>query len=369
MRGTTYATREAATKTAARVGGLGFDLLFAILSTIFVAGIYLDGWAHITTPELETFFTPWHAVLYSGFLAVAISLISVVWLNHRQGLSWRSAIPAGYGLSLVGVLLFGIAGVGDLTWHQTLGIEADVEALLSPPHLLLATGVALMVSGPLRAAWRRTGIPSLWRTHLPMLLSIGLLLAILTFITQYANPFATTWAAERFRPDANAAGVTEQVLTRMTRVQQALGVTGFVLQAGLLMGLLLPVLKRWTLPLGAITLVLTLNIVLMALMRGRVLPTGPVPLIAVALITGLGADLLCRALRPASDVTRNLRIVAFAIPVLLYGVYFAVLQFAGGGVWWTLPLWSGSIVLGGIAGWLISFVQVPTGTTEGPKFR
>ncbi len=369
MRGTTYATRESATKTATRVGGLGFDLLFAILSTVFVAGIYLDGWAHVNTPALETFFTPWHTVLYTGFLAVAISLMTAVWLNHRQGLSWRSAIPVGYGLSVLGMFMFAIGGAGDLAWHETLGIEADVAALLSPPHLLLGTGVALTVSGPLRAAWRRTGIPSLWRTHLPMLLSLGLLLAILTFLTQYANPFATTWAAARFRPDANTAGVTEQVLTRMTRVQQALGVTGFLLQAGILMGLLLPVIRRWTLPIGGITLILTLNVALIAFMRGRLTATGPLPLIAVALLAGIAADLLCRVLRPASDATRNVRIVAFAIPALLYGLYFAALQLTGGGVWWTLPLWSGSIMLGGIAGWLLSFVLIPVGTTEGPKFR
>src|SRR5262245_28799356 len=31
-----------------------------------VAGAYLDAWAHTNRSNLETFFTPWHAVLYSG---------------------------------------------------------------------------------------------------------------------------------------------------------------------------------------------------------------------------------------------------------------------------------------------------------------
>ena len=44
-----------------------------------LGGATLDGWAHTHVPErLETFFTPWHAVLYSGFLASAAALVGGV---------------------------------------------------------------------------------------------------------------------------------------------------------------------------------------------------------------------------------------------------------------------------------------------------
>ena len=92
MRSTTYASRTSTASTTTRAGSLGFDWLVAILSTFFVGGLYLDGWAHIHVPDLETFFTPWHAVLYSGFLAVAAALIGVVVLNHRRGASWRTRL-------------------------------------------------------------------------------------------------------------------------------------------------------------------------------------------------------------------------------------------------------------------------------------
>lgn len=39
-----------------------------------------------------------------------------------------------------------------MLWHSRFGIEAGIEALLSPTHLVLALGGMLMVSGPLRAA-------------------------------------------------------------------------------------------------------------------------------------------------------------------------------------------------------------------------
>ena len=36
------------------------------LGTWLVLGVFVDGWAHFNRPGLETFFTPWYAVLYSG---------------------------------------------------------------------------------------------------------------------------------------------------------------------------------------------------------------------------------------------------------------------------------------------------------------
>ena len=48
-----------------------FDFLSIATSVWFVAGIILDNWAHNHFSSIETFFTPWHAVLYSGSIAVA----------------------------------------------------------------------------------------------------------------------------------------------------------------------------------------------------------------------------------------------------------------------------------------------------------
>jgi hypothetical protein len=54
----------------------------ALLSTGFVVGLHLDGWAHIR--ELpESFFTPWHAIIYVSFLTVAGVLGFVAWRARR----------------------------------------------------------------------------------------------------------------------------------------------------------------------------------------------------------------------------------------------------------------------------------------------
>ena len=116
-------TPAASGPDATAIGGAGFDWLMAVLGGWLIGGLYLDGWAHIHVPALETFFTPWHAVLYSGYIAGAVALAVTVRRNRRRGAPRARALPAGYGLSLVGVFVFFFAGVADMLWHVTFGIE------------------------------------------------------------------------------------------------------------------------------------------------------------------------------------------------------------------------------------------------------
>src|ERR671923_2670945 len=103
-------------------GGSGYDWTMALLSSWFVGGLFLDGWAHRHISELETFFTPWHAVFYSGFLALAGFLLAVLVRNHANGYPWRHAMPPGYELAILGVLVFMAGGGGDMIWHAIFGI-------------------------------------------------------------------------------------------------------------------------------------------------------------------------------------------------------------------------------------------------------
>src|SRR6266851_3497488 len=63
---------------------LGFDWAMVVVSVWWLGGLFIDGWAHSNIPQLETFFTPWHAVFYSGYLAVALTLLVRVLQNLRQ---------------------------------------------------------------------------------------------------------------------------------------------------------------------------------------------------------------------------------------------------------------------------------------------
>ncbi|MGZ3630341.1 MAG: hypothetical protein ACXVDN_22120, partial [Ktedonobacteraceae bacterium] len=75
---------------AQAVSSLRFDWIMVVVSIWWLGGLFIDGWAHSNIPQLETFFTPWHAVFYSGYLAVAFTLLVQILLNLRQ-----SAISAG----------------------------------------------------------------------------------------------------------------------------------------------------------------------------------------------------------------------------------------------------------------------------------
>ena len=78
-----------------------FDWAATILAATFTAGVFLDGWAHTHGRVDDTFLTPWHAVLYSGFLAMAVLLVGrAAWGVARYRLTWRRAMPEGYGLGL-----------------------------------------------------------------------------------------------------------------------------------------------------------------------------------------------------------------------------------------------------------------------------
>jgi Tol biopolymer transport system component len=207
-------------------GSVRFDLAMIVVSAWLIGGLFVDGWAHFHGMVDDSFFTPWHAIFYSGFMAVAVFLGVNQWRNIAKGYAFWRALPEGYALSLVGAGIFAVGGVGDLIWHTLFGIEVDTEALLSPTHLLLATGMALIISGPLRAAWRRipAGQAGGWRTLAPMILSATLLFALLAFFTSYANPFITTHAtqastastdtpAELYVMNADGTGQTRLTMT------------------------------------------------------------------------------------------------------------------------------------------------------------
>ena len=141
---------------------LRVDAVTMLLGTWLLVGLVVDGWAHNNLQALESFFTPWHALFYSGFVATAARARQ----PERSGLA---AFPAGYGLAVVGVVIFAVGGAGDMTWHTIFGIEQDVEALFSPTHLLLFAGMALILSTPLRAAWSDLAEPAApgYRRFLP----------------------------------------------------------------------------------------------------------------------------------------------------------------------------------------------------------
>ena len=343
--------------SAVAVGGPRYDALIAILGALFQGGAYLDLWAHVHRPELETFFTPWHAVLYSGFFAMAAATTAPLLVHRAPGASWSRALPSGYDLSVVGVLVFFLGGVLDMLWHTIFGVEVDVEALLSPSHLVLALGSTLMLTGPLRAAWRRAGQP---RASWPAVVSLAYLLSSFSFWTQYAHQLGRPWPAAGNQPTAATFPViAPDPLFRAAEIQSmfvahALGVASILLQAALLSGVLLIAVRRWrdALPAGAFTVIFGLNALLIGVARDQL------ALILPAVLGGALADGLVRRLRPSIERPVALRAVAFLVPAAYFALFFGALALSRG-LWWSVSLWAGTIVLAGTVGWLLSWLVAP----------
>ena len=129
------------------------EMVTCLLGTWLLTGLHLDGWAHRNLNLHDSIATPWHAVLYSGWAALASWIVYLVLREANQGKRGLAAIPRGYALGLAGVISFGIGGAADAIWHLFLGVEQDIEAFLSPTHWLLAAGMFLMVSCSFRAGW------------------------------------------------------------------------------------------------------------------------------------------------------------------------------------------------------------------------
>ena len=140
----------------------------------FLGGAWLDASGHMYLDEsLESFFTPWHAMLYSGYLFVLVFYLYVK--NQMQ--DYR------FDIGLLGGTIFAIGGASDLVWHTLIGIEVGIEPLLSASHILLFLGSFLMLD---HAFASRPEKKSLDNTAI---FAIASSYALVLFITQFLNPY------------------------------------------------------------------------------------------------------------------------------------------------------------------------------------
>ena len=228
-----------------------------------------------------------------------------------------------------------------MIWHQVFGIEANIEALLSPTHLILAVGSALIVTGPLRAAWLRSPART---PSLPALLPgpgrRGPAAVAAHVLYRVCQPDrGGDCRAGTHRP-------TEWFFVKSLRIASIL------LQAGFMMGVLLFLLRRWLLPFGSVLVVLGLSAFLAVSIHLAYW------LLPFSLAAGIAGDLWIGRFKPTPENPGRFRWFAFGLPVLYFALYFATLALTGG-VWWTIHMWAGSIVMAGIVGWLLSYAFLP----------
>jgi hypothetical protein len=324
--------------------GYSGNLLTIVFSTWLLGGLLTDVWAHNNVPKLETFFTPWHAALYSGFLATAAWICWLVRRNLMAGRRGLAAVPAGYALGGFGVCLFVVAGAGDLTWHTIFGIERDAKILFSPTHLLLVTAIILIVTSPLRDALTDVTLPQApsLRRLLPAILAVAFASATMMVLLQYANVLI-------YAPSGLVRSLSE-VNRNPETVGEALIITNLAMMFPLLI-----LARRWQIPFGTATVIfLVFGVQAEAV---RALDT-PIVFVAVVL-AGLAVDVLALRLRPGPSRRRWFWAFGGLAPVVTWAVYFAVFFVAAGRVPSVVEFWTGMPVIAGLLGLVCAALLLP----------
>jgi hypothetical protein len=314
------------------------DAVTMLLGTWLLVGLVVDGWAHNNLQALETFFTPWHALFYSGFVATAGWVLATATRARQPERSGLAAFPAGYGLAVVGVVVFAVGGAGDMTWHSVFGIEQDVEALFSPTHLLLFAGMALILSTPLRAAWSDPAGPAApgFRRFLPVLASAALVAVLVAFAFMYWAAFIQTTGADSYDPHL-LDGVASVLSTNL-----------------ILLAPLLLLARRWRLPFGTATTIYASVGVLMGAVDAYRLPA----MVTAAVLAGLAVDGLLRLLGPVTGRLQRFWAAGALAPLVTWSVYFAVVAVTAG-IGWSAELWTGTIFWACLLGLTLSLLMRP----------
>jgi hypothetical protein len=326
----------AATKAAIGRGRLSWraELATMILAAWLMVGAVLDAWAHANLSILEMFFTPWHSVLYSGFVATGAWIGWQIVRAQQSGRRGLDAVPIGYGWGLIGLAVFVVGGVCDMLWHTVFGIEQGVEAALSPTHQILIIGTLLVLSSPFRAAWTADPMhhEPRYRAFLPAVLSLTFVTMNVALIVVWLTTFRTGAPATNF-----GTGITSILVTNV-----------------LLVAPVLLMIRRWVLPIVMVTTLFTVMTVFLSAVDTWARPW----LIMAVAAAGLAIDLLLRVLRPSPERTTAFWAIGFVVPLVLWGAWFTATALAEG-IDWSVELWSGTLVWTGMLGLALSLLMVP----------
>jgi hypothetical protein len=166
-----------------------FVLIVLIISLL---GSVLEIWGgswDITSHAIgapESFFTPPHAVLYSGVGISLIAAIAALWIIGKDKEMRHETFSLGLKLIIIGSIIQIVAGPSDYLWHELFG----TDGLLSPTHLTLITGILIQSVGIIVGLTRL--IPYNFKVIKPAL-TIGfsaLWFIVIAFVFQFSLPIS-----------------------------------------------------------------------------------------------------------------------------------------------------------------------------------
>jgi hypothetical protein len=334
-----------------------------------VVGLYADGWAHNHLvsdapvfprpgssrpgpPHFATGLSLWHLPYLLGLVGAALSTL-FRWARFRIGGQKpppQTAYDVAAALLAVAAWLWGTAsGAARTPGTSFLRLES-LPGLVGPPALLQAGALVWLAWSAAAAGW-------------PRVLGGLLVLSTFTYLTQFLHPYVDPWPSAGFLRTG-----LQTYRYGLFYFGEAVGLASLVLQASLVAGVVVALLRSGPLPPGAFTVLVGLNGTLVTSLRGQF------AFVAAACATGLVADLLAARLRRAQS--RELPVLAACVGFayaatsflvvaqlgavdVLYGTGggFAVPNVAGLG--WSAQMWTGTCLVAGAAGWLLGWLASP----------
>ena len=309
-----------------------FEQVYIFSSFVLITGAYLDAWSHIHIPDLESFFTPSHGVLYTGGAMVSFLMVWTMFRNLRAGFPLTRSIPKGYLTGVFGFVILMVSGIGDMFWHTIFGIEQDLEAAFSITHLGIITGIVLIMLAPTMVQRNRGD------TNIIPMVSYALTLLALNVISSWSHPLVKLY------PTLNYT---------YPNIGYSLGILSMLLQTVFLMGILLPIFRDRILPVGSMTFIVTVDAVYLGFLNANYV------FIAVYLFTGLLADLMYWQYKKGGNPVW-FRVFSIFIPAILYSLYIIVLEIIDE-VLWNAHIISGAIAFPAIVSGFIGIAMVKEG--------
>lgn len=321
------------------------DTVTVAIGLWLIAGLFSDGWAHHNVPELEGFFTPWHGALYFGLLLAGAWF---AWLGRAGGRRWYRRVPLGYGWGVVGIGVFTVGGLADMAWHLAFGVEAGIDALLSPSHLVLLSGGLLIMTTAVRSRWGAgdTGSPV-------AMAAVALVSALVSFFLLYVSEFTANAPTIDFSslPEGHPQHTASEL-------PATAGLGGFLVTTALLTVPLIWTWQRGPAPRGLLTMLVALTSWLAAAVvdLDRTAVIGAAGATAGALVGELALHRLERRHLPS-----RIRLPAFAAAAVVptWTGHIASLA-VGVGLAWPVELWSGAVTVSGLAAASLGGLATPT---------
>ncbi|WP_426573114.1 hypothetical protein [Aquihabitans sp. McL0605] len=292
------------------------------------------------------FLSGWHLVLYGGVTAVAL------WLGVgalRRG----PAFVTSAGTTTVGFLILAFGGVADAAWHARFGTEANIEALVSPPHLMVFAGLTFLLSSPIVVLWRRPARRLGLVASLVALSSVVSTVLVISLFTGYLSPLA---GGMSITPGYIEPLVGESPID----YDQVRGLAIAVWTVAVLVAAFTVILVRFRPVPGLLWLsVFLCGAPALALTSWTVIK----PEIVGYAVAGLVLEVMV-ALTGKPTLGRGAAAVTGALlGSMLWAATFAMLR-SDGRLGWTIDLWGGTIILSGLIGAAVASLvalPVPTG--------